>query len=257
MHLAQKFWLLLLCLASLIASEALAERDGPPTFAAHASGGYSVYKSEMVQSNDTSTTMAYGFGVYAGAGRNVGFLLNRESSTFTFALNDAKLALDWQDIHVRYRFGPIYMGLVIAESHWLVSAPPDADGDDLLDQGADPVELLNISSSSYGVNVGGRFPVAKRGEAYMDLTYAAAGVVKETATDPVEALANGDAIPGTRTLGVGPRMEMDLGGSIEITRWLDVICGFKYRAYSVTIDGKTYKELMNTTYVGLNAGWTF
>ena len=61
----------------------------------------------MVESNDTSTTTSYGLGVWAGSQRNVGMMLKNESSSFAFALNESKLALAWQDTHVRYRFGPV------------------------------------------------------------------------------------------------------------------------------------------------------
>jgi hypothetical protein len=245
-------------LAGLAASgRARADDTRTPTFFVTATGGYSVYKSQMVQSNDTSTTVAYGFGVYAGQQKNLGFLLNRETSSFDFALNKASLALEWQDMHVRYRYGPVYLGILITESHSTVTAPPDADGDDLLDQNADPVSFLDMSSSGYGGNVGARLPVAKKGEAYVDITYAAAGTVRETAADPTVAAANGDAIPGTREIGIGPRMDLDLGGSINMSRWLDVICGFKYRTYSLSVDGTSYAEAHNTTYVGFVAGWNF
>lgn len=249
--------LVALVVALVAGPEARADDLDAPTFFVTASGGYTVYKSEMVQSNDTSTTVAYGFGVYAGDDKNVGFILNREASTIAFALNESSLTLEWQDIHVRYRYGPVYMGLLITESHWNVVAPPDTDEDDLLDQGADPVNYLDMTSSGYGGNVGARFPVAKRGTAYVDITYAAAGTVRETAVDPEEAAANGDAIPGTRVLGLGPRMDLDLGGSIGMSRWLDVVCGFKYRTYQVTVEDATFAELHNTTYVGFNAGWSF
>lgn len=251
---------LALALAALLSSAAghAADIDSQtPTFFVNATGGYSVYKSKMVQSNDTSTTVAYGFGVYAGSDRNIGFLLNREASTFAFELNSASIGVEWQDIHVRYRYGPVYMGALITTSTWAVQAPPDADADGLLDADTEAVEYLNMTSSGYGANVGARIPAGKRGEAYVDITYAAAGAIRETASDPDVAEAAGAAVPGTRVLGIGPRMDLDLGGSIGMTKWLKGLCGFKYRTYQLSVDSVTFAELHTTTYMGLGAGWDF
>lgn len=231
--------------------------DGAPTFQLNASGGYSVYKSKLVQSNDTSTTVAYGLGVYAGSEQNVGFLLNREASTFAFELNSASIAVEWQDLHIRYRLGPIYLGAIITSSSWLIKAPPDADEDGILDPGADAVAFLDATSTGYGANFGSRFPIAKRGEAYIDVTYSMAGLARETASDPDEAEAADAPVPGTREIGIGPRMVFDIGGAIGFSRSFKGLCGFKYRTYSLSVDGEAYAELHTTTYLGLGAGFDF
>jgi hypothetical protein len=47
----------------LLAQQANADDQNAPSFFFNAGGGYAVYKSEMVQSNDTSACVNYGFGV--------------------------------------------------------------------------------------------------------------------------------------------------------------------------------------------------
>lgn len=249
------FKLALLALACTgVASRALADGTDQqtPTFFVNATGGYSVYKSELVQSNDTSTTTSYGLGIWAGTQRNVGMALKRESSTFAFALNEAKLALDWQDTHVRYRFGPVYLGVMLSTSTWVVSAPPDADADGTLDPDADPEDYLDFASSGYGLNAGTTVPIGKRSFAYVDLSYAAAGTVRQKAIEDAAGTLT------EKEIELGPRTDIDIGGSIAVTKSvLDALVGFKQRSYNVSVDGTAYKEQLNTTYVGFSAGWQF
>ncbi len=248
----------LVTLWSLWSASALAESidQQTPTFFVNATGGYSIYKSEMVESNDTSTTTSYGLGVWAGSQRNVGMMLKKESSSFSFALNESKLALDWQDTHIRYRFGPVYLGFMLTTSSWLVSAPPDADADGSLDQDADPEDYLDIMSTGYGLNTGTMIPIGKRSFAYVDVSYSASGTVREKVITPVTGPNAG--VPTEKVITLGPRMDLDLGGSIGLTKnVLDALVGFKYRTYNITVDGTAYKEQLNTTYVGVSAGWQF
>lgn len=225
-------------------------KEGYPAFFVQASGGYSVYKSALVQSNDTSTTTAYGFGIYGGENHVLGMMLNRESSKFTFALNKSSLEVAWQDVHLRYRLGPVHFGILVSSSNWIAKAPPDSDGDGKLDQDADAKDLINIATTGYGGNAGFAIPVGKRSSIYSDVTFVTTGFVQQ------KAPAEGDPTPPPSALG--PRMDIEIGGSLALTKnVLSGTCGFKYRTYNVTVDSKAYKEQLNTTYVGILAGWNF
>lgn len=227
-----------------------------PTFFVTATEGYSVYKSEMVESNDTSTTLSYGLGVYAGSGRNIGMVLKRESSTFSFPLNGSSLSLAWQDTHIRYRWGPVYAGVLLANSTWLVKAPPDADADGHLDVDGTAEDYLDLVTSGYGMNVGTMITISRRSYMYVDLTYSTTSEVRQKALTASTGANAG--IAAEKTVVVGPRMDLDLGGSIGITKnVLDATCGFKYRTYNISVDGTAYKEQLNSTYLGLSAGWQF
>jgi hypothetical protein len=69
-------------------------------------------------------------------------MLQREQGTYTFALNKSSIVTAHQDVHLRYRYSPVYIGVVINSSQIEVSAPPDADGDGFLDQNAEAEEYM-------------------------------------------------------------------------------------------------------------------
>jgi len=227
---------------------------GRPTFFLDISGGYSIFKSELVQSNDTGITTRYAFGVNGGTDHQIGMLFARESSTIAFKNTASSVALSWQDIDLRYRLGPIYFGLVVSSSNWTVKSPARVAGK--IDETLTSEEYIDLISSGYGGNVGLQLPVGKRNLMYADLTYVTTGAVQQKA-----AGANGTAAAlaaAERVSTIGPRMELDLGAAIALTRSMfDATVGFKYRTYSVGVDGTTSKELLNTTYAGLRLNWAF
>jgi hypothetical protein len=195
--------------------------DGVTGFNFHAAGGLSTYKSKMLQSNDTGTTIGYGLAVHAGNERGMSMGLEREQSTFPFALNNASLA--------------------------------HADGDKLLDQNATAQEYLDILAPGYGARTGLRVAFSKRGAAFIDVRYATASKVQQAI--PEEASTAG--ISGTspalgRKVTVGPRMSIDFGASLPITRDLfSFIAGYKYRTYAVSVESEAFAELHTSTYIGM------
>ena len=256
-HLTKNFALglyaLLHCL--LFGQQALADDDNTPSFFFNVGGGYAVYKSEMVQSNDTSTSVNYGFGVYGGADKSVGMMLQREQGTYTFTLNGSSIITTNQDIHLRYRYGPLYLGLIVNSSQLEVAAPPDADGDGFLDQNTDAEAYMKDSNTGMGANVGFNIAVTRAASVYLDINSVTTSLVQQSYIENAETEANGFT---EAEIAIGPRLDIDLGGSIAITKnWLDMNFGFKQRTMSVTVDTSTYKEQINSTYVGLRTGWSF
>jgi len=243
-------------LFAMLARPALAtdSEPGRPTFFLDISGGYSIFKSELVQSNDTGITARYAFGVNGGADHQVGMLFARESSTIAFKNTASSVALSWQDVDLRYRLGPLYFGLVVSSSTWTVKSPARVAGK--IDETLTSEEYIDLTASGYGGNVGLQLPVGKRNLLYADLTYVTIGAVQQKA-----AGANGSAAAlaaAERVTTIGPRMELDLGAAIALTRNLvDATVGFKYRTYSVSVDSAASKELLNTTYAGLRLNWLF
>ncbi len=244
-------------LSCLLSSKALAgEFDAyTPSAYVQADGGYSVYKSKLLQANDTSTTVGYGFGINAGTDRNVGMRLTREQSSFSFALNASSLQVSWQDLAILWRFGPVYLGGVVATSSWTAKAPPDADGDEILDIGSDAQDLCNFQTSGYGATLGGLIPVGKRSALTLDITSASGGTAVPLAYDPT--LTDADTLNG-RKVALGTRTEFAVGGSLALTRsLLDLTAGFKMRNYAVSLDSTSYAEQLTTTYLGLRTNFTF
>ncbi len=226
-----------------------------PTAYVQADGGYSIYKSKLLQANDTSTTVGYGFGINAGTDRNVGMRLTREQSSFTFALNASTRKLTLQDLAFIWRFGPVYLGGVIASSNWTATAPPDADSDGLLDTGSDAEELCNFQTAGYGATLGGLIPIGRRSALTLDITSASGGTSSPLAYDPT--LTNADTL-NARTVSLGTRTEVAIGGTLALTKsLLDLTAGFKMRNYSVSLDSTAYAEQLSTTYIGLRTNFTF
>lgn len=237
----------LLPIALLLATPAFADDAGLPSFFVEATGGYSVYKSALVQSNDTAVTVGYGFGVNGGKAKEIGMVFRRERSAFAFTLNESKLALQWQDVILKYRLGPFHMGAVVSESSWVASAPPDADGDDILDTGTDAQDLLALRTFGYGGNTGLSLSVHKRALVFADVSYVTSGETMEAVVED----AAGAPILG-RVITMGPRLDADFGGNIKLTRKsVDAKVGFRYRTFLPSIDGVAYQEQMTTTYVGV------
>jgi len=244
-----------LMVATVLPLPARASDVDAPTAYVTASGGYSIYKSKLLQANDTSTTTGYGFGVNAGGDRNVGMRLTREASSFSFLLNKSTIAVSWQDLAFLWRFGPLYLGALVSSSSWTGKAPPDADGDGILDTGSDAEDLCNFQTSGYGITAGGAIPVGRRSAITLDITSASGGSAFPIAYDPT--LTNADTLNSSK-VALGTRTEIDIGGSLALTKsLLDLTAGFKLRNYSVSLDSTSYAEQLTTTYLGLRTNFNF
>jgi hypothetical protein len=231
-----------------------ADRD-TPSFYITAGGGYTVYKSEMVQSNDTSTTVNYGFGVYAGQDRQIGMSFQREQGSYAFPLNGASIVSQVEDMNLRYRYGPVYLGLVVNNSQLTVSAPPDADDDGFLDQNTDAEEYMKVMSTGMGGNFGVAIPIGKSSSVYLDVSSVTTSLVQQSYIENADTTANGFT---EKEISLGPRTDIDLGGSIGLVKsWLDMSFGFKQRTLGVTVDGTAFSEAITNTYISFVAGWQF
>lgn len=254
-----KFGIKTVCFSAVIATslngaKAFANDDldkQTPTLWLSIDGGYSIYKSELVASNDTSTTIGYGFGVYGGQNRNLGLFVHREMSTFDFKLVQSGITMSWQDTVLRYRFGLFYAGLVLSQTDWLVNVPPFDDSGVIA---GDEQEFFEIQGSGYGANFGFDLPLSKDSQFYIDTIYSSAPTVqlKARGADVPSDVAAPEAVL------LGSRMTIDIGASLGLTRsLLDGMAGFKYRTYNISVDGTSYAEQHHTTYVGLRCNWTF
>lgn len=219
-----------------------------PAFFAYASGGYSVFKSALVQSNDTSSAVTVGFGTYAGDGKRFGMALQREQATFSFTLNNSVITYQLQDLHLRYRYGMFYSGVVFGQSAWQIEAPRDADADGRLDPDGDVLPLVDAIGTGYGANFGLMFETMRRGTIYVDLTYMAAQTALAKAV-PQDANNLTTLVEKEATLGA--RIDFDLGIKFELSRRYLGMAGFRYRSLTLGVDGEAASETNGTTYVGV------
>lgn len=189
---------------------------------------FTTSKSKLVASNDTGTALRYGLGGYAGSSSNIAFLLHFESDTTSFALNDSKIVMNWQDTKVRYHLGYFYLGALFTRLEMTAN-----------NAGTDTVDA---AGSGMGINAGTLFGVGKGGSVYLDVT---------TATLPKMKNAIDQSI------AIKQRMDIDVGASIDLTaKLLDMTFGYKIRNVTVETD-TSYKEALYSTYAGLRMSFYF
>ena len=227
-----------------------------PSLYLNVGAGYSIYKSKMVQGNDTASTVNFGFGVFGGADHSIGMILERETSKVAFELNSSSIGLASQDLHLRWGLGPFHSGVIVSSSTWEAKAPPDADGDGVLDPTGTAEDFISIMTTGYGANLGVMILVGKGSSVALDYTFVNSGFVQSKAFDPATT-TNANTL-NARTVSMGSRSDINLCGSLGLTRnMVDAIAGFKLRTYNITVDDTAYAEEMNTTYLGMRLNFSF
>lgn len=226
-----------------------AHASSVPSFFVYTGGGYSVLKSNIVQSNDTSTTLFYGLGLYAGDSKAFGMLLQREQANFSFSLNGSSVAYQLQDLHLRYRYSVFYIGIVIGQTSWQIEAPRDSDNDNRLDIGGDVLPLVDATGAGYGANLGFAFETVRNGSVYLDMTYMSPQLVH---AKPVPLDASNLTNLRDNEVELGARLDIDLGIKFNLSRRYFLMTGFRYRTIALGADAKSYKDTNSTTYLGVS-----
>lgn len=236
-----------------------ASTDTFPTASAYAYGGYSVYKSEMVQSNDTAFTVGYGFEFFAGRERDWGMGLNREAAQLAFALNSAKIAINADIFKITYSLGPVWFGPLFNYTLWDVAAPPDLDANEFIDQNTASEPYLTASSQGVGFHGGVDFYLGKKTLVSLKLAQTSTlSTLQQTPVETSQAGITGTSPTTARLLTIGPRTDMDLGAMILLSRdVLHLLFGFKATTYQIGLENATFAETHNTTYLGFVGTWNF
>ncbi len=189
----------------------------------------STSKSKALEMNDTGSVSRIQAIVHAGDELNLGVSLNLETSTFAYELNSSTLSTAFQDIGIYYRFWYLQLGAIVA-SETVSSKKADAD-------------FLDFYGSGYGALFHILFPVDRGSLVYFKTHYILGSAVEDSFHDSVT---------------MGTRMDIDIGGQVDITKkMMDLIFGYRYRTYSIAIDGTNYSELQTSTYLGVGFGWLF
>lgn len=191
--------------------------------------GLATYKSKLMDSNDTTGTISYGFGLNAGAQRNFGVEYRVENSTVLFETNQSSLVTSWTSTIFKYRLWAFELGPVL--------------GTVKMAGKRENTEIFDIVGSGYGGYFGILIPVGSNNLAYMNAMSVATSA-------PVDTLA--------RVITMSSRVDLELGTKIKITRRaVDFLVGYRRRAYSITEAGSPYTELQTATFFGFNFGKTF
>ncbi len=205
-----------------------ADTDSAPTLSFKLDYGPSTYKSELVDSNDTSYSMRYSVGIFAGETKSVVFAIKSDSNTTTFALNESEITTAWQETHILYRWTYFYVGAVIS-SLTMASNKEAAD-------------LFELAGNGYGGTLGTTIEFGRGGMFYLDVASVSIANVSEI---------------NQQDVSFGARTDIDIGCSFDITRrLLDISFGYRTRTLPVTL-GESAAETLSTTYLGLNTSLYF
>lgn len=216
----------------LMINKAVADKgQDVPTFAFNLGGGLTTYKSEVVQSNDTSFSFGYGLGVYGGRTNNFGMYFSNELNTTDFVYADSeqksKIITSFQDTLIRYRWGPLYFGPAFTQM-LMTTTRQDA-------------EYLDFLATGIGFHTGLRIEFKRESIVFLEVLSANSSTTKEAIQDPL-------AVP----VSVGTRTDIHMGGIIKLTRsLLDMQIGYKQRIYGVTVGGESFSETVTFTWIGL------
>ncbi len=191
--------------------------------------GLTTYKSKLVASNDTGSSVTYGLGANAGSEKQLGFEYRVETQTTPFALTSSSIASVWTSTIVKYRLWYIDLGIVIGNAK--VSAKRESE------------EILDVIGSGYGGYGGLLIPMGRNSLLYLN------GMSVATAK-PVDTKA--------RVIALGSRTDIDFGTRIGILKkGLDFTLGYRRRSNTITEAATVFSELQTTTYFGFHTGINF
>ncbi|MEY4631548.1 MAG: hypothetical protein RIQ81_1668 [Pseudomonadota bacterium] len=185
------------------------------------------HKSELVESNDTGSSLRYAVGFNVGTQKELGIVLQTESSAISFLLNDTAVSLLYRDTRITYRLGYFYLGAV--------SAYAEASA-----TGADGTEMFSGRGTGFGYTAGFFYPVGKS-LIQVDATSAAIS----------DFLNKDEAV----TVAMGSRMDIDISGHIPVSRrYFTLDLGYRQRTQPLTYQSTAYTETMQKTYIGFSMG---
>ena len=220
------------CLSALVCSVSAKGdemTDRTSTVYMFADYGLGTYKSLLVDSNDTMGVTTYGFGANAGQDRNLGFEYRQEKQTINFAVNQSSLTSDWTSTIFKYRVWMVELGVVLGG----VKMKVEREGS----------EILDIVGDGYGGYFGMLIPMSRDNLAYLN-------VMSVSTAAPVDKKE--------RTIALGPRMDIELGGRFALARkYLNFDIGYRRRTNSVTESDVAYNELQTSTFLGFSLGHKF
>jgi hypothetical protein len=185
------------------------------------------HKSELVESNDTGSSLRYAVGFNVGAQKQLGIVLQTESSAIDFLLNETAMSLLYRDTRITYRLGYFYIGAVSAYAE---AAATGTDGE----------EMFSGRGSGFGYTAGVLYPVGKS-LLQVDVTSAA-----------ISDFLNKDE---DVTVSLGSRTDIDISGHIPISRkYMTLDLGYRQRSQPITYQDTSYTDTMQKTYIGFSFG---
>lgn len=182
--------------------------------------------SKLVSNNDRGTVLSYGAGTFAGSDNNLEFLMLRQNEATSYALNQSDIKAAWQDTSIRYHIGYFYLAGIFSQLESQVTS-----------QGT---PIIDAAGSGMGGGLGMQMGIGRGGSLHLDLGFVSISSMK-------------NALDGE--VSVPQRLDMDLGGSIDLTqKLLDLTFGYRVRMTTYKTDS-SYSDSSYQTYVGLRCSF--
>ncbi|MEZ4742692.1 MAG: hypothetical protein R3B45_09625 [Bdellovibrionota bacterium] len=205
--------------------------DRSPTFFATAGGGFYSHESDFVASKDTGYSFDYAVGVFTGADKNLSMQIRSSTIDTTFDLNESKSTLEFQETMFDYYWGPVYLGLGLAQTKTVITRQTETAID------------IDAIGTGFAGAVGGAFEFGRSSKFYFDISSVTISSVKEV---------------NKSEFTIGSRLDATMGGSFAITRSLLVgYAAVTYRTLSFALSGTSGNELIMMTHFGLGANLNF
>jgi len=201
---------------------------GLKTIYLNADYALTTHKSKLVESNDTGTSLRYSLGFNVGDQKELGVVLQAESSAIKFLLNDTSTSLLFRDTRITYRLGYFYFGAV---SGYAEAGAVAADGTD----------MFSGRGTGFGYIAGAYLPVGGRSLLQIDV----ASVSTSSFLNKDEAV----------TVALGSRLDIDISGHIPISKKIMTLdIGYRQRTLPIVYNSVSYAETMQKTYIGFTVG---
>lgn len=191
--------------------------------------GLQTYESESIDSNATAMSKNVTVGGYAGESRTLGIFARSSESTTKFDLNDSEVDTTWRDLYLQYRLGFISLSGIASMAE--IGASQEEE------------DLYRIYGTGYGA--GATISAALSEE--LIVKAAAKAVMTPTAHDRL----GGD-------VEVGQRQEAEAEASLDVIhRYVDLLLGYRYRTYRITVADEDSAETQSAPYAGMRFGVYF
>lgn len=189
---------------------------------------FAVHKSNTVAATDFGQATRSVIGLNTGKGRDLRFALHNDKTATTFTQKNSDMETEWTDFVLSYRLWWFSPALMLGSCE--------------LSSTVDDAEIFDAICITSGAGLKGEMLVGANTVAHFDTLF-------------VNGKTTSDA--AGRDVRVGARSDVDAGVTLRVLSFLDLGTGYRYRNYSISLDGSKASEIETGPYVGLNFGLTF
>ena len=189
---------------------------------------FAVHKSNTVSATDFGQASRSVLSVNAGKSRDLTFALHHDKTSTTFTQKNSDMETEWTDFVLSYRIWWFSPSLMVGSCE--------------LNSSVDDAEIFDAICITTGAGLKGEMPVGANAVAHFDTMFVNGKTTRDIAG---------------RNVRVGARADVDAGVSLRVLSFLDLNTGYRYRNYSISVDGSKASEIETGPYFGLNFGFVF